>query len=465
MRKTYIKYLSIIFTFLFVFSMLGQFMEAPTVAASTSNDQAKNKKISVAKLFIARVSDKINSFLSLAKNYNINISEVAGNVSKAEELLSNASQHVEDNPIYAIKLAINASVTFGPVARYIIQNLPQGAIANIRSESLKHAVEVKLNMLEKLEAYIQRLNNMGISVPLEANETLSEANSTLQNALSMLNTTAYNTSEVAHMVANASKLIGKANMLLYKRTSKAWVYTTFADKSLHLMVIASVNIEHVLNKTVDVLNETGNVYEAEEKLSITINITDRLIMYIDKAINISIDRSGPESNFTKTLEILKEGFSESKSNMTAAYNALVENNDTISAVSYLENAANVIQQTLEDVVPLFKRANHYLNIVHDVLGKMRFYIRNNFIIIAMHHKMKLTTSLRMIEIRLRISYNLYKKGKITARQLNNTLTIAESTLNHILSALKKSPNPPKDVIKEINDILRWISEVRAEIST
>lgn len=464
MGRAYTKYMAIILTFLFAFSVISSFIQTPVAIAN--ENQAEDKKILIANAFIQRVSDKINSILSLAEEYNIQIPDnLSKNIMKANDLLDNASRYVETEPIYAIKLAIRASIVFAPVARYVIKNLPPEVIENARNNRLKQAIEVKLIAVEKLNRTVQWLENMSIPVPDEIQQNLQEAKNILQNAQNKVNSSNYNVSEVAHMIAYASKLIGQTTMLMYKYTSKIWICTSLADRSLHRISIATVGIDRALNKTIDAL-QTGNISEAKEKLSTIINVTDRLVIYLDKAIEISTNRSGSESNFTQALTILKESLIEAKTDMENAYQVL-ENNppDTLSAVSYLENSLITINQAIEDVAPIFKRANHYLIITHDVLGRMRLHIKEKIIAIATYHRIKLVICLEVTEARLKFAYQLYEKGKITAGQLNNTLTATEHMLNNVLNALNSLPNPPQPLINKINNLLSWIEEVRAEIST
>ena len=455
-----IKIVSIGLILMLVLSSVFTLMPAYPVSADSDKRGMPER---VASIIINKISTRIDAILALADEYGITIpGNLTGYIDKAKSILANASELVEESPLEAIKTAVRASSVFAPVARYVLNSLPEEAKHDLMEDRLETAVEVKLKMVSGLENTIEWLENRSITVPDNIKTMVSDARSLLEEAQSLLESGDYEESNVAHLIAEASKLIGQATAALHKFARKGWVLATFADKAVIGMFYASQKITMVLNRTINVL-EDGDIDTAKTRLMDIINITDRLIEFMNRAIDMSGNYSEMGSNFTSSLVLLRDALVEARGYMVSALEAL-ENDDVLTAISYLEQAIETINRALSSVTPIFKDMHHYLKTVTNMFEKMKNRFREAMENMFMHRLAKLIAGLEKMEFRLKNAYTLYNKGLLPGEKFLDMLNNAENILTSILNNLNKMKNPPPMLIEKVSNMLSWIEQVKAEVS-
>ncbi len=456
-----VKLASISLVIILVLSGIFTFTQTYPVAAESENRKGLPKE--VATMIINKISNRIDSILTLAENYNIEIPEnLTVFVDKAKEILTNASDLVEESPLSAIKLAVRASGVFAPVARYVLSSLPDDVKHDLMNDRLEVAVDVKLRMVEGLEKTVEWLENRSITVPDDIKGMISDARSVLENAKNLLETGDYEESEIAHMIAEASKLIGQATAALHRLARKGWVMASLADRAVIGMILASQKINIILNRTVNTL-EDGDIAAAKTTLTDLINATDRLIDFINRAINVSGNYSDSDGEFTSTLIVLRDALIEARGYMEQALNAL-EEEDVFSAISYLEDAMNVLSKAITSIEPIFRNVHHFLvkmkGVFENIKNRYRDVLRN----MSIHRLTNVITGIEMMKMRLKKAYYQYNQGHMSAEDFLSLLDNAENTLTRILDNLNEMPRPPAMLVQKINNLLSWIGQVRAEIS-
>jgi|GEM_PF-1238117 exonuclease VII small subunit len=456
-----IKVVSIGLILMLVLSSVFTLMPAYPVSAGSEERGVPER---VANIIINKISTRIDAVLALADEYGITIPDnLTIYIDKARSILANASELVEESPLEAIKTAVRASGVFAPVAKYVLSNLPEEAKHELVEDRLETAVEVKLKMVASLENTIEWLENRSITVPDDIKTMVSDARSLLEEAQSLLESGEYEESDVAHLIAEASKLIGQATAALHKFARKGWILATFADKAVIGMFYASQKVTIVLNRTINVL-EDGDVDAAKDRLTDIINITDRLIEFMNRAIDMSGNYSEMGGNFTSALIILRDALVEARNYMLLALDAL-ENDDVLTAVSYLEQAIDTINNTLSSVMPIFRGMHHYLKAVTSMFEKMKNRFREAMENMFIHRLAKLVAGLETMEFRLKRAYKLYNQGIISGEKFLDMLNNAENVLTKILDNLNEMKNPPPMLVEKINNMLSWIEQVKAEISS
>jgi exonuclease VII small subunit len=218
----------------------------------------------------------------------------------------------------------------------------------------------------------------------------------------------------------------------------------------------------VLNRTIQIL-EDGNVDIAKRQLSGLINITDRFIAFIDRAVAISKNNTGPDSNFTRALEELENTLVSVKSDMEQALAAL-DDNDILSATSYLESAVDTLKNTISSVIPIFKGIHRYLMHMETVFKNMRDRFREALISMFIHRMSFVIENVEKIDLRLKYAYSQYKQGQLSSEELLSLLNSGETVLKSIRNHLNELPRPPTLLIQRINNILDWISQIKSEVS-
>jgi len=422
-----------------------------------------NKASQIAEIIVERVSDRINYILSLADKYGIKIPEnMTTRIKLARAMLQNASNYIDIEPTKAIRLAILASIAFSPVAKYIMKNLPENVIAEMRGEAIQNAILVKLKIIDRFNNTISKLKNMSIPVPQSVIEKLDNAKSLLLNAENMLNSNNYDIKKVANSVAKASTLIAEATRELYRGIHKIWVKASLVDRSICMLSGISMKIGIALNKSIELL-EGGNVDEAKNIITKLDNGVENILNYLDNAIKFA-GKHKWKGNFTNTLITLRDSLNKVDQYLKDALDSL-NNNDSLTAISDLESALSLLKNTYIKIAPIFKGVYVEIGVMGKYMRNFEKNLRERIGRIALHKMAGLTFLIARSSERLHIAYQLYKKGVISREKMLSMLDSTEKILNNILNKLKELPHQPKILIDKITQLINWIESVKAEISS
>lgn len=452
-----------IIVILIIVSVLVPFINTYSAEASNTSENNGNEErlVDAARKLIEHTSDKIQRLLSLADTYGIAIPNNLLKMDEVNGLLENASHIVDSNPREAAKISVQAMIVFSPAARYIISNLPEDVVNKGKRRGLSQAIDVKLRMLNNLNNTMEWMKNMSINIPLETETDIGNARTILIEANETLSSGNYNASDIAHMIANASKLIGHAMSQIHRSSAKKWVAASLAESSLKQIGGLTKMMSNTLNKTVESI-ESGDVSEAEHTLSILMNRTGRIIEFLNKSIDISIRKTGESSGYTVTLTSLYNAFLNASVHMENALEELNYNN-TFVAERELEIALSAINNAVNNIGPevkgLYIHANRLRNAIEGMKKNMNSKMKNIF----KHRTEKISMNLHKMEKNLHVSYQLYKRGKLSQEKFIHILNTSEHTLKSLINNLNSLPNPPKHIINEANALLSWIENVKNEI--
>jgi len=418
-------------------------------------------KIAVAQTIIDKISRRINYILSLAEEYNIEIPEnLTDNTETAKELLANASAIVYDEPCKAIKMAIKASIVFAPIARYVASNLPEDVKSDLEKRRVECAVEARLRIVRKLKLVIERLENMSLPVPEAAVNAVDEAETILLNALEKIESGNYTVSEIAGMINSANKHISDAIKALHGDFKEIWKKASVADVALHLIGKLTYKLMDRINITIQLIEE-GKVDDAKSNISIMIRFIDLAIARLEHCSYIY--KHLPD-NYTSVIEKIKDTLINVRDLLDDALESL-DLNDTISAVSYLEDAVTAIQNTLEELSGVFHCAHHYLSHVIVFVSNVRVRFGEWIRKLAVNKLSNLIIKIGHIESHLNHAYRKYQNGELTKDEFKNILEHYKQTLLNILDALNRLEHPPKKLVNHINELLAWIEEVESTLES
>jgi exonuclease VII small subunit len=453
-----VKITSMMLVLIILLGGITTYLSIPAVTAQRPEDVKK----AVALKVYERISNHINGLLTLAEENDISIPEnLSIKVDLALELLNNASQVLDEDPNLAIKLSIKASIVFGPVARYIMANLPEEVKFNVRNEALRNAIEVKLRLVDRLYLTIEWMENKSIPVPDEIVSKLDEAKSKLEEAKDLVESGEYDVSEVARMIAEASKLIGQVNAGLYRYSGKIWAVAVCVDQSIKIVIRGAYRLGDALNETINILSEDGDIETAKNRTLIIANATLRFMDFISRAYFKAVAKVG-SNNYTDALLQLNSTLAEIYPLLIEAANAL-EDEDILTAITLLQSALDSLMNTLEEISPIFKDLHMKITKLREVLPQFRDYLRSILGRMVINKLASITIHIGKLEAGLKKAYRLYQNGYISDTQMLSVLDKAETNLNTLLNLLNELPMKPMPLINKINSLLDWIQDVRSEI--
>lgn len=441
--------------------LLGVYVPYATSTQVYASDGVGMKSL-VAEKVINMVRDKIDGLLALAERHGITIPEnLTDDVDMAYELLSQAAGLVDSNPKEAIKLSIQASLVFSPVARYIIKNLPEGAISVIINERLEKAIEVKLGMVERLNNTLNWLDEKGIPYSDDVRTLLSESYELLTQAQNMLESGEYNTSDVARLLGQASMKIGLATKTLYKSLHRDWVKVNMIS---HAGIQMKVNIERlikVLNVTILSLEEdTANTSEISETLRDIASSVER----IADIINRHLGAAPEDSNITRAMIIIRDALYDVADLLNEAADYL-DSEDTNSAIAAIQAAIDRITEAVDEAGDYLRDVRYKIMKLREIMPQMMEHLRMGLKNYIAAHMGRMVFTVGMIDISLKTAYRKYSEGHLSKAAFLALLDRAEDILTTILDRLNNTKHPPELIIRRINSLLDWIETVRSEVQS
>lgn len=430
----------------------------PTTYVYATEEKGDNRAY-LAEIIINKVSASINYTLSLAEKYDIEIPEnLSKKIDVARDLLFNASSVVDEEPCLAIKLAIKASIVFAPVAKYVYRNLPEDVKMELKESRLECEIKVRLNLVDRLNLLVDKLENMSITVPDRVKDDLATAEDLLNQALDMVKSGNYTVPDVVALMNQANDRIKDAIKVLHGDFKIIWRRASIADISLHLLGKLAFKLEDHINMTIQMIenNETQAAIQHITMMMKVINIT---LVKLDKFSgclgNMSDEYQNVVNEIKDTLRRVYNLLNEAKESL--------ENEDTISAVSYLKSAISEIENTLNDLKDEFADAHIYLarlrNFVLFVDMRFKSWVKH----MAMYKLASLFMKLGHMEHYLKHAYMKYKAGELSAEDFRNILEHSKVVLRNVLEILENLEHPPHKAIQFINNLLQWIEEIEATL--
>ncbi|MCE4627785.1 MAG: hypothetical protein F7C34_01355 [Desulfurococcales archaeon] len=414
----------------------------------TSDAGAESMAEKTAEIYVKRITIFVNHTLRIAENHNITLpSDLEEKVNTTLTLLAWARANLSTNVTLAVELATKASIEFAPVADYVWNNLPSDVKKEMQARAMEIVINKRIEMLTKLEEKLrmaQNLSGVNMSRLIEAiNITIAK----LEEAKHLLEQG--NITGARIIMAKALKEAKHEVRISYRVVYKeAW-------KCASLNILTLKLVDHVfrladaINRTIQAVNETGNVSE-----DIIAGLAARNRALYNMAVRILERYPAPENTSDPvytTLEEIVAALNTSQMYLDLAVNASEAGNPAWVETN-LTLALDVLVQALNETknlqMPLhaLKRAEKAVHIMERIRSRMEHMRASKYAAISIMLDRKFEHLQRM--------YERYQNGMIPEWRIRAVFTAEKLELEQLKASLP--PDTPEWLIEKIDSIIQWI---------
>ena len=443
MATTSLKTVSLLLIGIVALSIVPATVAIPGVAGET-NDTTGEGRVLAAKIMIDRVQILINRINSLSAEYNISLNEnQTKKLMLAEELLTNASIMVEDNPGEAIKLALRASNIVMPIAIHVIKALPPEAKHELMVKRTESSIEARMRRVENLKKQISWLEERSFKIPPEIEWSLNNASEYLKQAKTMIEA-GENLSEVHYLIKNADREVQRAAHVIRIQLCHTWRLTLIGEASLKHLIVSVSKLTRLTNLTIEMI-QNNDTEKAESMLTVSVNMLQRLIVRLND-LESKVNTS--DTNASRIIELSKEIAMVLNTSATEALISL-QAGDSSTAVSILEEGLNQTAELLEDLSMYAKWAFMKIKEIQGAIWKVRERTHKAFQELQKKMVAGTAASLMMTQAAYRKMKNLHDDGLIKCEAYKNILS-------HMLRGLQKieekSDKLPANLANMLNEL-------------
>ena len=439
-----------------VFVLLASLATSLTVSASpVAFDVAVSKRI------VASIEGKINGLLSLADKYNIVLNDTLQSiVEEAKSLISEAYSIVNESPREAVMKAFEAAKTFRPVATYILTSIPEEEKAELKKELILRVLEAKEDMLGRLNATVAYLEKIGVSVPEEVYEKISEIQANISALKEIVEFGNFTIPYVMRNIGRIDSEIAKLAVMIGRLAKHRWEMLMFLDRGIHRFHYALVIAAKGINKTADLISE-GEIDEAKNLLEKLVSGLEKLSEYVSRAADLARER-GVNETVVETLTDISEALNSTCNDLMGAEKALEENNTAV--------ALSLVSSALDRFVSIVEKHGETFRNIHVGIEKAKMFSRE--IVVKLRRKLveeavrktaQLTMFIKFVDVRLNKLYWQFKNGTISAEEFKSKLENTKTVLETIKEKLTKLPKQPKMLLTMIDRVLEKINDMLSQV--
>jgi len=439
-----------------VFVLLASLVTSLTVSASPVAFD-----VAVAKRIIASIEGKINGLLSLADKYNIVLNDTLQSfVEEAKSLISEAYSIVNESPREAVMKAFEAAKTFRPVATYILTNIPEEEKAELKKELILRALEAKEDKLGRLNATVAYLEKIGVSVPEEVYEKISEIQANISALKEIVESGNFTIPYVMRNIGRIDSEIAKLAVMIGRLAKHRWEMLMFLDRGIHRFHYALVIAAKGINKTADLISE-GEIDEAKSLIEKLVSGLEKLNEYVSRAADLARER-GVNETVVEMLTDISEALNSTCNDLMGAEKALEENNTAV--------ALSLVSSALDRLVSIVEKHGETFRNIHAGIEKAKMFSRE--IVVKLRRKLaeeavrktaQLTMFIKFVDVRLNKLYWQFKNGTISAEEFKSKLENTKTVLETIKEKLTKLPKQPKMLLTMIDKVLEKINNMLSQV--
>ncbi len=451
---TSLKALAIALVALLVLPPVASLLAQAQAATVASQETGATTAQLAAQMYIKRIGVFINKTLLIAEKNNITIPEnLTGLVNESKSLLAQAQQELEaGNVTGAVDLATEAADTFAPVAVYVWTHIPKNERQELAQYSLVRAINARLQALEKLSAYIGKLNESGVDTkPLV--EILDNVNATLQKALKL--------AEEGNLTA-ARALLKKADYMLMVEFKVA---LHNINKKIHQVAACAAafrglaraleTVTHRLNQTITLIeeNETSQAISQLRGVNAKLASLSRVLERIYERVS----EANPNSTTAQVLAILVNATLEAKDYVNASIASLEEGDANTSIVDI-----TLAIETINDAISRIN-ATQLPEILHKHVAKLhREAEKARMAIVHGHARVYSAMAFKVDMVKEHLEQLLaeYQNGTVSRQVVVRAFTHAYMMLERMKHAL--GHNAPQWLLEKINQTIQWIKQTVPE---
>ena len=439
-----------------VFVLLASLATSLTVSASpVAFDVAVSKRI------IASIEGKINGLLSLADEYNIVLNDTLQSfVEEAKSLISEAYSIVNESPREAVMKAFEAAKTFRPVATYILTNIPEEEKAELKKELILRVLEAKEDKLGRLNTTVAYLEKIGVSVPEEVYEKISEIQANISALKEIVESGNFTIPYVMRNIGRIDSEIAKLAVMVGRLAKHRWEMLMFLDRGIHRFHYALVIAAKGINKTADLISE-GEIDEAKNLLEKLVSGLEKLNEYVSRAADLARER-GVNETVVETLTDISEALNSTCNDLMGAEKALEENNTAV--------ALSLVSSALDRLVSIAEKHGETFRNIHAGIERAKMFSRE--IVVRLRRKLaeeairktaQLTMFVKFVDVRLNKLYWQFKNGMVSAEEFKSKLENTKTVLETIKEKLTKLPKQPKMLLTMIDRVLEKINNMLSQV--
>jgi len=452
-------------------------------AGNSSANTTQNHRVKAVEALIKRVECLINRTLTLAKEYGVKLpSKALTMISRAEDLLKNATALAAEHPRAAFRLALRAAALVVPVYVHVVKALPPKVRKEIMAVRAKQAINMTKAMLQRLEKLLTWLKERVGTVPQPAQAGIARAEAALARAEELLKNGS---------VASAFRELGLARhnlaqtlMMLRREAGATWWFAAAADLALREVVMGTVRLANAMNQTVKLIlsNRTGEAAELLKRIhwmAAFLLFRIRIIEGRAAPLVTKLVRRGFKGveNLTQVLKLASKilGVVSNSSLKAAEY---LKEGKQAEALQELNATVATIKPVLQNLLKVARWGRGLLFRIEWVVGRVGFYIH---LMIARHFRWHghghrwlppitpflrvqgIGKALTLIKARLDAAVKAFKSGKLSCTAFKRVL---EGT-QHVLKALLKfvQEHIPKQarakLVKEITALLNYVTKLES----
>ena len=439
-----------------VFVLLASLATSLTVSASpVAFDVAVSKRI------IASIEGKINGLLSLADEYNIVLNDTLQSfVEEAKSLISEAYSIVNESPREAVMKAFEAAKTFRPVATYILTNIPEEEKAELKKELILRVLEAKEDKLGRLNATVAYLEKIGVSVPEEVYEKISEIQANISALKEIVESGNFTIPYVMRNIGRIDSEIAKLAVVIGRLAKHRWEMLMFLDRGIHRFHYALVIAAKGNSKTADLISE-GKIDEAKNFIEKLVSELEKLNEYVSRAADLAREK-GVNETVVETLTDISETLNSTCNDLMGAEKALEENNTAV--------ALSLVSSALDELVSIAEKHGETFRNIHAGIEKAKAFSRE--IAVKLRRKLaeeavrktaQLIMFVKFVDVRLNKLYWQFKNGTISAEEFKSKLENTKTVLETIKEKLTKLPKQPKMLLTMIDKVLEKINNMLSQV--
>jgi len=429
---------------------------------SGSEPVAKDGEVEAAQAFVNRIKEHVSRILELAEEYNMTLPGGLGErVQLARQLLENATQLLEQGRAReAVRLALRASLALRPIAENVIRGIPESASTKVAVQGLSRAIELREEVVRRLNRTIEWLEERGLDIPSRIEEAVDNASKLLEVAREELSKG--NISVAARLLSEASRLLGLANAWLSEYTGRLWARIAVAEGAVRRFAAQILVLLRHFNKSIDML-EANATDDALFVLTASQRILQSLERYLERAKEIVA--TGEDCDAAATLETMLDAVENAAIYADAGIAAL-EEDDVVGAVENVKEAYSTLTTALEGVGGKLRAAAIALHGFKRRIGMLKLSldarIKN---LIERRIALFADKMLRDIAMEVRRVLAMVRSGRISRDDAIEKLMRLKQTVEELMKKLRSREEVPMQLKERARILRETIERAIDELST
>ncbi|MCD6324483.1 MAG: hypothetical protein J7L55_05200 [Desulfurococcales archaeon] len=349
-------------------------VEGNASVTTSSNVTVSVNFSKVAEIMISKTESLLAWVQGTIQNYGITLpGKLNASLSRAEELLANATALLDEHPKEALAEAFKATHALMPVVQYVGTAIPPQYRDELTAWRLQEALRIRERVMADLQRTFQYLENRSVTVPPQIREEVLKAQQLLQQARQELSSG--NVSGAEALLKQADRLMAQVRAQLARGFAAKWRAVVAADAALKHLGFATMHMVLLMNRSLTML-EGNHTAEAQAALTGLAKLSGDMlarIRFIEGRVNAT---SGVPQEILNSTEYV---VSTIHNTSLQALQALKAGNIT-AAIAVLQEGLSSIRPALSNLTVKARWEHGRLKWIEGLMTKLRQRAEE-----AMHH--------------------------------------------------------------------------------